>query len=121
MIPYDAYPNGSHETSNKVPRNSNGTLTFQVSAESRESRVNTLVTESHAMIDGGEADDYVAKLQKLASYNNVMVQNQQEDVSKVYIAKINKYKRKLKKYLQKNKELQTDLECTNQQLERTQK
>jgi hypothetical protein len=37
---------------------------------------------------------------------------------KHYIAKINKYKRKLKKYLQKNKELQTDLNYSNQQLDR---
>lgn len=69
-IQYDCNIAPHTEASNKVPRNSNGIMTFQVSAESRESRLNTMVSESVAMIDAPEldgkreAEKYVAKMSK---------------------------------------------------------
>ena len=115
------------ENAGKIVRTQNGAMTFCVQSAEREgqvvenSRLNTLMSGSVEMLNTSEIDgkhsEYLAKLSNLpASKSQIM--SQQEDAVKHYIAKINKYKRKLKKYLQKNKELQTDLEYSNQQLDR---
>ena len=73
--------NQTVEVPNRMPRNSNGTLTFQVSTESRESRVNTMMSESIPVLETSELDgrketeENVSRLNNIAATNNIKVLN----------------------------------------------
>ena len=56
------------------------------------------------------------KISKSSTFNQVTVLHQQKEPNDVH--KLNKYKRKLKKYLTKNKELTADLSLAKSGLER---